>query len=60
MLAASADVYSLSGQEEFAGQHLVRRLLEPSEVAAAVVWLCGPAASALTGAVLPVDGGLTA
>jgi SDR family mycofactocin-dependent oxidoreductase len=60
MLAASADVYDLSGQEEFASQQLVRRLLEPSEVAAAVVWLCGPAASALTGAVLPVDGGLTA
>jgi SDR family mycofactocin-dependent oxidoreductase len=60
MLAASADVYDLSGPEEFAGQHLVRRLLEPGEVAAAVVWLCGPEASALTGAVLPVDGGLTA
>ena len=60
MLAASADVYGLASQEEFAGQHLVRRLLEPSEVAAAVVWLCGPQASALTGAVLPVDGGLTA
>jgi SDR family mycofactocin-dependent oxidoreductase len=60
MLAASADVYDLLGQDEFAGQHLVRRLLEPEEVAAAVVWLCGPGASALTGSVLPVDGGLTA
>lgn len=60
MLAASADVYDLSGQDEFAGQQLVRRLLEPGEVAAAVAWLCGPEASALTGAVLPVDGGLTA
>jgi SDR family mycofactocin-dependent oxidoreductase len=60
MLAASADVYDLARQEEFAGQQLVRRLLEPDEVAAAVVWLCGPAASALTGAVLPVDGGLAA
>src|SRR2546423_164120 len=59
MLAASADVYDLSGEEEFAVQHLMRRLLEPSEVAAAVVWLCGPEASALTGAVIPVDGGLT-
>ena len=60
MLAASAAVYDLSDQEDFAGQQLVRRLLEPGEVAAAVVWLCSPAASALTGAVLPVDGGLTA
>lgn len=59
MLAASAEVYDLPSQDEFAGQQLVRRLLEPAEVAAAVVWLCGPDAGALTGAVLPVDGGLT-
>ena len=60
MLAASATYYDLPSQDEFAGHQLVRRVLEPSEVAAAVVWLCGPAASAVTGAVLPVDGGLTA
>jgi SDR family mycofactocin-dependent oxidoreductase len=60
MLAASADVYDLPGQDEFARQQLVRRLLEPSEVAAAVVWLCGPGSSAVTGTVVPVDGGLTA
>lgn len=60
MLAASAEVYDLTGEEEFASQHLIRRLIEPGEIAGAVVWLCGPAASALTGAVLPVDGGLTA
>jgi SDR family mycofactocin-dependent oxidoreductase len=60
MLAASAEVYDLPGEEDFASQHLIRRLIEPREIAAAVVWLCGPGASALTGAVLPVDGGLTA
>lgn len=60
MLAASADVYDLSGQDEFAGHQLLRRVLEPEEVAAAVVWLCGPGGSALAGSVLPVDGGLTA
>jgi SDR family mycofactocin-dependent oxidoreductase len=59
MLAASAEVYDLPGQETFAAQQLVRRLLEPDEVAAAIAWLCGPDASALTGAILPVDGGLT-
>lgn len=59
MLAASAGLYDLPDQDQFAGQQLIRRLLEPSEVAATIVWLCGPAASALTGAVLPVDGGLT-
>ena len=60
MLAASADVYDLPDQDEFAGQQLIRRLLEPGEVAATIAWLCSAAASALTGAVLPVDGGLTA
>jgi SDR family mycofactocin-dependent oxidoreductase len=60
MLAASADVYDLAGQDEFAGHQLLRRVLEPSEIAAAVVWLCGPEATAVTGTVVPVDGGLTA
>jgi len=59
MLAESAALYDLPDQEAFAGQQLLRRILEPEEVAAAVVWLCGPGASALTGAVIPVDGGLT-
>jgi SDR family mycofactocin-dependent oxidoreductase len=60
MLAASADVYGLPDQEAFAAQALHRRLLEPGEVAAVAAWLCGPAASALTGAVIPADAGLTA
>jgi SDR family mycofactocin-dependent oxidoreductase len=60
MLAASAAVYGLADQETFAGQALLRRLLEPGEVAAAVAWLCGPGSGALTGAIIPVDGGLTA
>jgi SDR family mycofactocin-dependent oxidoreductase len=60
MLAASAAVYDLPGQETFAAQALLRRLLEPGEVAAAVAWLCGPDSGALTGAVIPVDAGLTA
>ncbi|HEV2255189.1 MAG TPA: mycofactocin-coupled SDR family oxidoreductase [Streptosporangiaceae bacterium] len=60
MLAASAAVYDLPDQEMFAAQALLRRLLEPGEVAAAIAWLCGPDSGALTGAVIPVDAGLTA
>jgi NAD(P)-dependent dehydrogenase (short-subunit alcohol dehydrogenase family) len=60
MLAASAEIYDLPGQETFAAQALLRRLLEHEEVAAAVSWLCGPDSGALTGAVIPVDAGLTA
>ena len=60
MLAASAAVYDLPDQESFAAQALLRRLLEPGEVAAAVAWLCGPDSGALTGAVIPVNAGLTA
>jgi NAD(P)-dependent dehydrogenase (short-subunit alcohol dehydrogenase family) len=33
------------------------RLIEPEEVATAVVFLCSPAASAITGATLSVAGG---
>jgi SDR family mycofactocin-dependent oxidoreductase len=59
MLDASAAVYGLSSAEEFASQQLVERLLEPSEPAALIAWLCGPDSGAVTGAALPVDGGMT-
>ena len=59
MLDASAEVYGLSSAEEFAAHQLVERLLEPAEVAALIAWLCGPDAGAVTGAALPVDGGMT-
>ncbi|MFO7249123.1 MAG: mycofactocin-coupled SDR family oxidoreductase [Actinomycetes bacterium] len=59
MLEASAAVYGLPDQEKFAEQQLTRRLLEPAEVAEAIGWLCSPAGSGCTGAVIPVDGGLT-
>jgi NAD(P)-dependent dehydrogenase (short-subunit alcohol dehydrogenase family) len=36
------------------------RLLQPEEVAGAIVFLASPLASAITGVVLPVDGGWTA
>jgi NAD(P)-dependent dehydrogenase (short-subunit alcohol dehydrogenase family) len=38
----------------------MRRLAEPSEIAASVVWLCSDAASFVNGHALPVDGGAVA
>ena len=58
MLDESARLYSLPGAESFGAQQPVRRLLEPDEIAAALVWLAGEGSSAMTGAVVPVDGGL--
>jgi NAD(P)-dependent dehydrogenase (short-subunit alcohol dehydrogenase family) len=58
ILAESARLYRLPSVESFAAQQPVRRLLEPDEVAAALVWLAGEGSSAMTGAVVPVDGGL--
>ncbi len=59
MLEESARLYGLADTGSFADQALVRRILDPAEVAAALVWLAGTDSSALTGAVVPVDGGLT-
>ena len=40
MLDASARIYGLGSAEEFAGQHLLERLLDPPEPAAMIAWLC--------------------
>jgi SDR family mycofactocin-dependent oxidoreductase len=58
ILDESARLYDLPGAEAFASQQPVERLLEPTEVAALLVWLAGPESSGLTGAAVPVDGGL--
>lgn len=60
MLEASARLYGLADVDEFAVHHALGRVLEPQEPAAAVAWLCSAAAGGLTGAVVPVDGGMTA
>ena len=59
MLTESAQIYELSGVDVFARQQPVERLLTPDEVAAALVWLAREDNGGITGAVVPVDGGLS-
>jgi len=59
MLAESARIYELDGVHVFASQQPVERLLSPDEVAAALVWLAREDNGGITGAVVPVDGGLS-
>jgi SDR family mycofactocin-dependent oxidoreductase len=60
MLDASAEIYGLAHSDEFSVHHPMGRLLAPEEVAAVIRWLLSPASSALTGAVLPADAGMSA
>ena len=58
-LDASAALYELPGTVGFAEQQPLGRLLDPDEIAAALVWLAGPESAAMTGSVMTVDGGLS-
>jgi NAD(P)-dependent dehydrogenase (short-subunit alcohol dehydrogenase family) len=55
MLEGQADAIA-----EILKQQSIGRLGRAEEVAAAVLWLCSPAASFVIGVGLPVDGGFTA
>ena len=57
MLSATAALYRLSDVDEFAGSALIRRLLEPEEVAATVAFCCSVEAASLNGSVVRADGG---
>jgi SDR family mycofactocin-dependent oxidoreductase len=58
ILDESARLYALSGADAFAGQQPIGRLLDPAEVASVLTFLAGDGSSGMTGAVVPVDGGL--
>jgi SDR family mycofactocin-dependent oxidoreductase len=57
-LNESARLYGLPAAGAFAAQQPLGRLLSPAEVAAVLAFLAGDGASGMTGAVVPVDGGL--
>ena len=57
MLDESARMYDLDDIEAFAHQQPLRRIIEPDEVAAVIAFLAGESSGAVTGAVIPVDGG---
>jgi NAD(P)-dependent dehydrogenase (short-subunit alcohol dehydrogenase family) len=48
-----------NSREDYVKATPMNRIAKAKEVAAAATWLCSDAASYITGAVLPVDGGMT-
>jgi SDR family mycofactocin-dependent oxidoreductase len=59
LLAESARLFDLPSPRDFAPRQPLERLLRPEEVAATIAFLLGPGGSGITGATVPVDGGLT-
>jgi SDR family mycofactocin-dependent oxidoreductase len=59
MLSASADLYGLPDAEDFAPHQLLRRLLEPEEIAAAIAFCCSREGAVVNGSVVHADGGFS-
>lgn len=59
VLNETARLYGLESTEDFVAHQPLGRLLEPDEIAAMLVFLAGPGGAALTGAAVPVDGGMS-
>ena len=57
MLQATAALYGLDDIEAFADNQLLRRILEPDEVAATVAFCCSREAAVLNSSVVHADGG---
>ena len=59
ILDETARLYGLQDGAAFARQQPIERLIEPAEVADLIAWVAGPGSGAVTGAELPIDGGLS-
>ena len=57
MLVASSALYGLTDRSVFKDQARIGRLIDPDEIAATIEWLAVDAPSAMTGALIDVDGG---
>ncbi len=60
MIAAAWEQHGPGAEELWSEKHPLGRIAEAEEVAEAIYWLASDAASFVTGAALPVDGGITA
>lgn len=58
MLRATADLYDVT-TDDLAQRQLIRRVLYPSEIAAAIAFCASPAGGVVNGTVLHADGGFT-
>lgn len=59
MLAATSKLYDLLDVDSFADHQLLKRLLEPDDVAATIAFCCSRDAAALNGSVVHADGGFS-
>lgn len=57
MLQATAHLYGMPDTAEFASNQLLRRLLEPDEIAATIAFCCSADGGVLNGSVIHPDGG---
>jgi SDR family mycofactocin-dependent oxidoreductase len=57
MLTATAAIYGLEDAAEFAGSQLIRRLIEPDEIAATIAFCCSLEGGVVNGTVVHADGG---
>lgn len=60
MLTASANLYGLATRDDLGEHQLLKRLLDPTEVAAAIAFCCSREGAALNGSVVHADGGFHA
>lgn len=60
MIAAAWERHGPGAERLWSEKHPLGRIAEAEEVAEAIYWLASEAASFVTGAALPVDGGITA